>query len=94
MTFPITHDTLAHRFEIHVDGQVCALDYDLAKACMTITHTRVPNVLSGQGLAGSLVREALETARERGWKVIPACSYARHFIDRHPEYRTLLASNA
>jgi predicted GNAT family acetyltransferase len=42
-------------------------------------------------LAGALVHAAMDTARAEGWKVVPACSYASAWAQRHPEYDDLRA---
>jgi uncharacterized protein len=91
MALDIRHLTEAHRFEATVDGFVCKLDYDLQKQVMTITHTGVPPEVGGRGIAGELVRTAMETARREGWKVVPACNYARVWMERHPEFADLRA---
>jgi predicted GNAT family acetyltransferase len=33
----------------------------------------------------------MDTARSEGWKVVPACSYAAAWMQRHPDYADLLA---
>jgi predicted GNAT family acetyltransferase len=91
MPFAIRHDRIARRFETRVDGVPCLLEYTLADGVMTITHTGVPTAVGGRGIAAALVQEALATARAEGWKVVPACSYASVWIQRHPEQRDLLA---
>jgi hypothetical protein len=90
MTPAIRHDRSAHRFETTVDGSHCELDYVLTAGVMTITHTGVPDAVGGRGIASALVEAALETAREEGWKVVPACSYAAAWMRRHPDYDDLL----
>ena len=85
------HDQARRRFSSTVDGQTCQLDYRLAGNTMTITHTGVPEALAGRGIAAALMRNALDHARARGWKVAPACSYALAFMKRFPEYDDLLA---
>ena len=80
----IDHDTAAHRFSTTVDGERAVLDYTLAADVMTITHTEVPPPIEGRGVAAQLTRKALETAREHGWRVVPACSYAASYLARHP----------
>jgi predicted GNAT family acetyltransferase len=58
---------------------------------MIFTHTFVPDALRGRGIAAVLVRTALEEARRTGRRVVPRCSYVAEFIQRHPEFRDLVA---
>lgn len=94
MSLAIQHDRAAHRFETQVDGTRCELDYTLTPGSkctvMTITHTGVPADVGGRGIAATLVEAAIKTARDEGWMVVPACSYAAVWIQRHPKYRDLL----
>jgi uncharacterized protein len=87
----ISHDATKHEFYVVVEGQRCVLDYQLSNAVMTITHTGVPDPVAGRGIASMLVQSAFETAKEQGWKVAPACSYAAAWIERHPEFASLRA---
>ena len=80
----IDHDPAAHRFTTTVDGERAVLDYTLGADVMTITHTEVPGPIEGRGIAAQLTRKALDAARERGWRVVPACSYAASYLARHP----------
>jgi uncharacterized protein len=89
MTPDIKHDRAAQRFETTVDGSHCELDYVLAAGVMTITHTGVPDAVGGRGIASALVEAALTTARQEGWKVVPACSYAVAWMRRHPDFDDL-----
>lgn len=91
MVAGITHDRERRRLQTTVDGSLCVLDYALEGAVMTITHTEVPPEVGGRGIAAALVRTALELAREAGWSVSPACSYAAAWMQRHPEYDDLRA---
>jgi predicted GNAT family acetyltransferase len=91
MPFTIHHDRAAHRFETQVDGAYCVLDYTLVAGVMTITHTGVPAEVGGRGIASALMQAAMEAARGERWRVVPACSYASVWIERHPEYQDLCA---
>ncbi|MFC5438011.1 GNAT family N-acetyltransferase [Rhodanobacter umsongensis] len=94
MPFAIQHDRAAHRFETRVEGASCELDYTLTSGAkpevMTITHTRVPAEVGGRGIAAALMEAAVQTARDEGWTVLPVCSYAAVWMQRHPAYRDLL----
>jgi predicted GNAT family acetyltransferase len=81
----IDHDRAAHRFTTEVDGNRAELDYTLADAVMTITHTRVPPAIGGRGIAAELMEAALSAARTSGWTVNPACSYAKAYLEKHPQ---------
>jgi predicted GNAT family acetyltransferase len=81
----INHDESAHRFTTEVDGSSAHLDYTIDGRVMTITHTRVPPAIGGRGVAAELMRSALKTARDSGWSVTPACSYAVAYMARHPQ---------
>ena len=81
----IEHDTAAHRFTTEVDGERAVLDYVLDGDTMTITHTGVPRPIARRGIAGELMRSALAAAQSRGWKVVPACSYAAAYMAKQTE---------
>ncbi len=87
----ITHQSDACRFHTAVDGHEAQLTYRLDDGRMTINHTGVPAGIGGRGIAGELVREALEFARSEGLNVVPACSYAETYIQRNPQYADLVA---
>ena len=87
----IRHDLRAHRFAIEVDGFEGHLDYVPDDGALRITHTIVPPQIGGRGIAGLLVRAALDHARAAGLKVVPRCSYADAWMRRHPEYEGLRA---
>ena len=82
---PVNHEAAAHRLTTEVDGARAVLDYTLEAGVMTITHTGVPKPIEGRGIAGELMRAALSAARNNGWRVVPACSYAAAYIEKHPE---------
>ena len=87
----VVHHPVSSRFIAEVDGRQAHLDYELVDGTMRITHTRVPSEIGGRGVAGELVRVAMEHARTEGLKVNPLCSYADAWLERHPEYAGLRA---
>lgn len=91
-TRAVTHEPAAQRFVHLEDGHVCVLEYVLHDGVAIFHHTEVPSAVGGRGVAADLVHEGLETARAKGWKVRPTCSYVAAYMRRHPEYQDLLAS--
>jgi predicted GNAT family acetyltransferase len=80
----------ANRFELEVDGVTAFAAYSRHGDRITFTHTEVPASLAGRGIGSTLVRGALDAARAEGTRVVPACSFVRHFIETHSEYRDLI----
>jgi predicted GNAT family acetyltransferase len=87
----VEHDPARKRFAATLDGREGRIEYRLRPGVMTIVHTEVDPALEGRGVAGALVRAALEHARQQGLKVDAECSYTRSYLDRHPETMALRA---
>ena len=60
---------------------------------VVFTHTEVESGDEHHGLGGELVRGALDDVRSRGESIVPMCSFVRGWVERHPEYRDLVASD-
>lgn len=87
---PVVHNPEAKRFEMAVEGMTAFSKYLRAGNKLIIEHTEVPAALEGRGIAGRIVRTALDYARGQELVVLPLCPYAKAWIARHPEYRDLL----
>jgi predicted GNAT family acetyltransferase len=77
------------RFELPVDGQIVFANYHRQPGRLVITHVEAPVALRGAGHASQLMRGVVEEARAEQIKVLPLCSYARAWMQRHPEFRDL-----
>ncbi len=65
--------------------------YTMREDAIVFTHTEVPQEYEGQGIAGRLVRFALDDARSRELRVVALCPYVRAFLRRHEdEYADLV----
>ena len=78
------------QYELSTQAGTALAAYDLREGVIAFTHTEVPPEMEGQGIGGKLVGAALEDVRQRGLKVLPFCSFVKHFIDTHPEAQDLL----
>jgi uncharacterized protein len=88
----IRHEPAARRFTADVDGATAFISYREARvSVLDFEHTYVPPAARGGGIASQLTAHALRFARDGGYKVMPSCPYVAAYIDRHPEYRDLLA---
>ena len=90
MTVKIHHDAAARRFAAELEHGEAVVDYEMPDGgTLDLTRTFVSEDLRGEGLAGQVVRYALDWARHHGRRVIATCPYVARFIERHPEYAEL-----
>ncbi|HTA66153.1 MAG TPA: GNAT family N-acetyltransferase [Xanthomonadaceae bacterium] len=90
MDIVITDNPARQRLEAVVDGELSVLEYRIDGTTLVIRHTEVPDALAGRGIASALMKHAFESARERGMRVAPRCSYAEVWVRRNPDYADLV----
>lgn len=56
------------------------------KKSWILDHTFVDPSLRGQQLGNKLVAKVVALAREKGYKIVPLCSFAVYEFQRKPEY--------
>jgi predicted GNAT family acetyltransferase len=88
----VVHNAAEHSFEVELNGEVALLRYELLGKQLALVHTEVPKALGGGGIAGKLAKAALEYARANHLTVLPICSFVKSYLERHPEYQNLVAS--
>jgi predicted GNAT family acetyltransferase len=94
MSQSVQHEPDLQRFVASVDGEEAYVVYEpRGDKSWVMTHTYTPEALRGRGIAGDVVRTALETARRQGRSIVPRCWYVEGFIQRHPEFRDLVADS-
>lgn len=81
----IVHSTDICRFETVKNGVTAYVEYEFVENGILITHTVVPEKISGLGVAAHLVQYVLKYAKDRGIKVVPKCSYVKTYMQRHPD---------
>ncbi len=86
----VRNNEAARRYELEVDGGLALAAYRIRDGRITFTHTEVPDALEGRGIGSKLVKAALDDARARALKVVPACPFVKHYMDKHPEVQDLL----
>lgn len=79
----------ASRFETTVDGALAQLVYQRTPGRLVLAHTVVPDELEGRGIGGALVSAAVASAVADGSTIVPDCSFARGWLERHPDEAAL-----
>jgi uncharacterized protein len=86
----VSNNPAQNRYELKVDGHIAATYYEIANGVITFEHTEVPPELGGKGVGSKLVKGALDQVRTERLKVIAQCPFVKAWIDKHPDYTTLL----
>lgn len=88
----VTDNPAASRFEAHVDGALAGFaDYEVVEGYLVFPHTVVDPSFEGRGIGSAIVRHALDAVRAAGtYRVVPTCPFFRSWIERHPDYQSLL----
>lgn len=94
MSKTLTHEADAHRYTLHVDGELASLvDYSINGDQVAFTRTYTDPAKRGSGYASEIVEFAVndvEATSDR--RIVPRCWYVGVWFDQHPERAGLLAS--
>lgn len=89
----ITHDPAGSQWLAHEAGeQVGHLEYTTEGDVYSLIHTIVDPAHGGKGIASQLVRTALDELRAEGRGVRPVCPYVVSWIEKHPDYASIVVS--
>jgi predicted GNAT family acetyltransferase len=89
----VTNNSADGQFEIHDEDKVATLAYSEREGKIYLIHTEVPKPLEGHGYASALAKTALDYAREHQLTVVPFCPFVRAYLQRHPEYSSLVKAS-
>lgn len=78
------------RFEMAVGDEVAIAEYRIEDGRLVLTHTEVPEALSGQGIGSRLAKGVFELIRASGRHVIVRCPFMAAYMARHPELASLV----
>lgn len=90
MNDTISDNVAASRFELAVGDEIAMAYYRNEDGRVVLTHTEVPQALSGQGVGTRLARGVFETLRQRQARIIAKCPFMAAFAAKHPEYSAML----
>lgn len=81
----VQHNPDQHRFTLSSAAGDAVLEYhlfndDTGRQCVDFTHTWVPPLARGQGLAEHLVREGLRWAKAEALVIQASCWYVAKFL--------------
>lgn len=93
LKFELDSDQANGRFYLETAGERKAVLEVLITETgrLVIKHTEVHRDLEGQGVGRALLDATVNYAREKNFKILPICPYAKAVMNRHPEkYREVM----
>ncbi len=78
------------RFELEENGFLAWAEYRIRDGHYVIPHVEAEPPLRGTGAAGRLMQQIVEHARAGQFVIVPRCSYARIWFQRHPDAADVL----
>lgn len=93
--YTLRHDPARQRYSFDLgDGEQAVIDYLRRGDTLHLLHTGVPSRFEGQGIAAELTEAVLAEIRAQELRIVPECSYIARYIERHPEWRQLVAGRS
>ena len=83
----------ARRFEAEVDGHWAIIEYSVLPNILSLNHVEVEKTLEGKGVATEMAEKVLLQIELRGLKVIPVCPFIKKYIQKHPEWKSIIAKD-
>ena len=88
----VLHDEKGGRFYVPLpEGGEAVLSYSLDGKTLDFYSTYVPPSSRTKGIAEKVVEAGFLYAKEKGFKVIPTCSYVASLVRRREEFQPLVA---
>jgi uncharacterized protein len=82
------------RYELRLGDEVIGFAaYRRRNGRIVFTHTEVSDAVEGRGYGSRLAAAALEGAAAESLEVVPLCPFIASYIERHPDYERLVASD-
>jgi uncharacterized protein len=78
------------RFELEENGYLAWAQYRIRDGKYVIAHVEAQPPLRGTGTASRLMQQIVDHARAQKLTLVPRCSYARTWFERHPEAEDVL----
>lgn len=80
----------ASRFELAIGDEVALAYYRYEDGRYVLTHTEVPQALSGQGIGTRLAQGVFRILGQRNARIIAKCPFMSAFAVKHPEFNAML----
>jgi uncharacterized protein len=89
--FEVKNNEELSQFEAELDGEKALVGYSKeSDGTLNLVHTEVPAKFQSKGFGSELVKQTLEQIKAAGNKIVPSCPFIAAYLERHPEYESLV----
>ncbi|MEW5675118.1 N-acetyltransferase [Flavobacterium enshiense] len=86
----IKNNEFSRQFEATVDGQLLSVEYSFQEKKIFLTKVNIPEQLDGSETLSDFLKQILEIAEEKKWRVVPIHPKVAAFFKKNPTYKELL----
>ena len=86
----INHNTFARQFETTLDGNLITVEYSFQERKIFLTRINLPEDFENEDFVDELIKNILDIAEERKFKVVPIYPRITKFFRKNKSYKELL----
>jgi predicted GNAT family acetyltransferase len=86
----IKDNAFSRQFETTVDGKMLSIEYSMQDKKIFLTKINVPDTIENAEFVDEFLRNVLDIAENKKFKVVPTHPKVAAFIRKNPSYKSLL----
>jgi len=86
----IKDNEFSRQFETTVDGKMASIEYSVQERKLFLTRVNVPEGVEEDPFVADFIKDILEIAEERRFRVVPTHPKVAAFFRKNPRYKDLL----
>ncbi len=93
MEYTLIDNVAEQQFEFHLeDGEKALITYRIKDGVVYLLHTSIPEHFEGKGIASQLATKVFTRLKNNGISAKLYCAYLRTYVERHPEWESILVA--
>ena len=86
----IKDNEFSRQFETTVNGKMASIEYSVQERKLFLTRVNVPEGVEEDPFVADFIKDILEIAEERRFRVVPTHPKVAAFFRKNPRYKDLL----
>lgn len=86
----IKDNTFSRQFETTINGKMASIEYSVQERKLFLTRINVPEGVEEEPFVSDFIKDILEIAEERRFRVVPTHPKVAAFFRKNPRYKDML----